>query len=504
MAQRFFSINLQDTEFPMLSEQKGRTIIGSTAGEAPAKENRPGIAYCHNVMPSDYGMDSVGFISTIPSSTTLDGQPFKEVRIIYGDKKSRIYFGLDAHAHGLALIPGATTWKTLPVTSPATGSPGFNLDDVTIGTVNGVSYIYYKGIGAFNYTETTNKLTAVTLTGINISTTLGIVDSSGYLIAYTDQAIAWSSTLSPTDFTPSQITGAGGGNVADLAGAILFITSNTLGILIYTEANVIAGTYTGNVQFPFKFREIANSKGGINRDRIAYAANSTEQYVYSKGGLQTVTSQRAETILPEVTDFLAGKRFEDYNETTKLYVITDLAAGATMQKKVRYIASRYLIISYGISSFTHALVLDTALNKLGKIKLDHVDIFEYVEPKEEVSKESIAFLLSNGEVRLLDFSTKGSSSGVIILGKLQFVRSRLFELLGVELENIETASTLSVSSQAALDGKTFTSVEGIVRESVNNMREFAFRSTAKNHSLVFIGKFNLVTVQVRYATAGRR
>ena len=504
MAQRFYKIGLQNSVFPMLSEQMSRTIIGSTAGEAPAKDDRPHVAYCHNVMPSKEGMDSVGFLSVIPPAFLPSGFALTDARVIYGDAKSRIYLAWDTIGNVYALLTGATTWLVLPLTVPSTGGSSFTTESVTIGTVNGVSYIVYAGISAFTYNEVTNKLDAVILTGLTIADILGVVASSGYLIAYTAQAIAWSSTIVPTDFVPSKTTGAGGGNVANIAGSILFATSNTLGILIYTDANTVAGTYTGNVQFPFKFREVDDSKGGISLDRVAYEANSTEQYVYSKAGLQAVTSRVAKTLLPEVTDFLAGKRFEDYNETTNLYEITDLSPTTTMQKKIKLIASRYLVISYGITSFTHALVFDIVLNKLGKLRITHTDCFEYVGAQSEISKESVAFLLSTGGVKVLDFAVSATSNGVLILGKLQFIRSHLITLHGVEVENVASTSALAISSQASLDGKNFTLVSGTLVKTATNLRDHTFRSTAKNHSLVFLGQFNLVTALVRYTVAGRR
>lgn len=505
MAQRLYDISLQGAIFPMLSEQQGRTIIGATAGESPSKENRPGIAYCHNVMPSAYGLDSVGFLSPILAFSGLPaGRVFSDAREAYGDAKSRLSLAWDDQGSVYALLSGASAWIALPATVPATGGVGFDVNSVTIATVNGVSYIFYDGISAFNYNETTNQLDAVTLTGLTIAEVLGLVASSGYLVAYTTLAIAWSSTILPTDFAPSQVTGAGGGNVAEIAGDIIFCTTNPLGILVYTAGNVVGGTYTGNARYPWKFREVNDSKGGINLDRVAYEANSGKQYVYSKAGIQAITSSKAEIIIPEVTDFLAGKRFEDYNETTKLYEITDLTASQTMLKKIKFIASRYLVISYGISSFTHALVFDVALNRLGKIRLEHKDVFEYIGNQAEASKESIAFLLASGEVKTLDFSATADASGVLVLGKLQFVRSRNITLHEVEIENVDTGASLEVSTQASLDGKNFTVVEGTLRSSASNLRTYNFRSEAKNHSIALFGKFNSVTGQVTYVVEGRR
>jgi len=504
MAQQLYPINLKDPYFPLLSELQGRTVIGATVGKAPAQDERPSIAYCHNIMPVKEGYSSVAYLPIIPAIAGAVS-PLSDVRIVYGDAFSKLYMVWDSLGSVFVLLEGSTTWVAIPATSPVTGGSSFSPDDVTIGTVNGISYIFYSGIGAFTFNESTNTLDAVILTGLAISDVLGVTSSAGYLVAYTRLAIAWSSTLTPTDFTPSSVIGAGGGNVAGLAGSILFIVSNTLGLLIYSKANVVAGTFTGNVQFPWKFRQVPGAGGGISLDLIAYEAESADQYVFSKAGLQSVTSQRAEVILPEITDFLAGRRFEDFDEVTREYVVTDIPSG-TLKKKIKYIASRYLVISYGLTEFTHAIVVDTAIQRLGKLKITHTDIFEYIGAQGEVSKESLAVLLADGSVSAVDFSYQAASSGVLILGKLQATYSKLLTLLGVEVENIDPDSeeALTVVDRAALDGKNTTNITGAVSYSQGKVKEYVFRTTAKNHSLALIGKINAVTVLVRYFVAGRR
>ena len=72
------------------------------------------------------------------------------------------------------------------------------------------------------------------------------------------------------------------------------------------------------------------------------------------------------------------------------------------------------------------------------------------------------------------------------------------------MENVTSGDTLNLSSQATLDGKNFLTVEGTLRSNIGELKEYDFRSTAKNHSLVFIGQFNLVTAMMRYTVAGRR
>ena len=502
MAQRYYTIPLKSPNFPMLSKNQSRTIIGGLESSKAGDEEIPKIYFCHNMMPTEDGLESVGYLSPIPAITPAITN-LSDARVLHSISKQIMYMAWAADGRVYDLEEADLSWNQLADTVPSTISPSFSIEDVTLGTVNGVTFIWYKGVGCFRYNDTTHQLESVILTGISIPDIVGITASSGYLIVYTIDTIAWSSLIDPTDFTPSQITGSGGGLIAGIQGNIHFILPNDLGILVYAHANVIAGTFTGNAQYPFKLREVTSSKGGVSLDLVAHEANSAAQFSYSQAGLQFITSQRAETFLPEVTDFLAGKVFEDFDESTKELSETKLTT--TMKKKIKFIAARYIVISYGITSFTHALVYDVVLERLGKLKIDHVDCFEFLKDQTEVSKESIAFLLSTGEVKTLDFSTTSTNSnGVVIFGKMQYTRGRTITLQGVDVENVEDDATLSVTNLAAIDGKTTTKTEGVLRYSVEGLRKYAFKVSAINHSLLLIGKFNLSTLFITYILNGRR
>jgi hypothetical protein len=301
------------------------------------------------------------------------------------------------------------------------------------------------------------------------------------------------------------VTGAGGGNVAGLWGDIKFGVSNSLGFLLYTEGNVVAGNYTGNAQFPFRFKEVEDSKGGISLDQTAYQANSGAQFAFTKAGIQAINISKAETILPEITDFLAGRVFEDFNDSTNLFEITELSESQTMLKKMKYIASRYLVMSYGINTFTHAIVLDTTLNRLGKLKIDHVDVFEYVNDQTEVAKENIAFISRFGLTTVVDFSTANAdSSGVLITGKMQVTRDKFTALQGVDIENVGAGDTITCHDLYTLDGKNFFSVQGYQYVANDNFNQFLFRVEAKNHSILLKGKFDCNTIQITYFQSSRR
>ena len=487
MAQSQYRADLSKVSFPLLSEEQGRTLLGGARNES-AEDNLPSIYYGHNIMPTDKGVQSIGYLGI--ASAAPVGANLADVRTVYSETKERTLLAIGVDTYRL----NAGVWQ---VVTGGTTSPA---NDITIGKVNGISYIFDKQSACYTYDSVGNSYTPVTLTGVALPNTLGVVASSGYLMTYTEDAIAWSSTIDPTDFTPSPVTGAGGGVVAGLGGKIQFVLPIATGVLIYTETNVISGAYTGNVQYPFKFREVSNSKGGITLDMVAYEQNAANHFAYTSAGFQTLVAQKADTLLPDVTDFLSGLRFEDFDEGTGLLVTENLAA--PMLKKIKYIASRYLVISYGKTSFTHAIIYDTALSKLGKLKITHTDCFDYVGDQADSAKESLAFLLPDGSAQVVDFAT--NSSGVVIVGKFQERRSRLLTLLKVEVENIGAADTCTLDSLYTLDGKNVIKKAGLNTYAVGLARSYSFRVTGINHSLSFIGKFNLTSLLLIYKIAGRR
>lgn len=495
MAQRSYTFNLKAADFPLLYRDQPSTVLNTEGPTVVNNAGFPAIAYCHNVMSTIRGMKSISYITRIASKSSVVVSSDADVRIIYGNNKTRLYI-LFAGSSVYILKSMATSWLKLSFISPVVSN------DITIGRARGISYIYFKKVGCYIYNESTDTLDEVILSGLDKTAILGITSSSGYLIAYNEDSISWGSVLDPIDFVPSTVTGAGSGFVGGIGGNIIFVLSNSLGLLIYSDTNIIAATYTGNVQYPFKLREVSNSKGGLTLDLSAYEANSTEQYVYTKAGLQSVTSRDAVTVLPEITDFLSGKVFEDFNETTLTFSEVNLSA--SMKKKLKLISSRYLVISYGISSFTHAIIYDVALKRLGKIKITHIDCFEYVDSQLEISKEAIAFLCAGGEIKTLEFSTGSSSSGVLLMGKVQYSKTRMTTLLEVSAENIEDSDVFNVYDLYSIDGKTLKSVQGQELDKEDKIRRYGFSICGKNHSILCIGDFDLNTLSIKYILNGRR
>jgi len=529
MAQSKYKVNTTRSEFAYLSEDQTRTVISATGLEG-SEENLPGIAYCHNVVPTERGIQSVNYKPLAVAITGLTGNVI-DVRVIYSLQRNKFYFAFCDDGAVYKLDPGFAFRIWVLVTgSLSPGVPSYDKDLRSHGRVNGITYMYHPqlipdaGNGNANatyYDDVLDSLVNVELEGTSWANTIGISASSGYLIAFTVHAMAWSSTLNPLDFVPDQVTGAGGGDVAGIAGNLKFCIPNSLGVIFYTDSNAIAATYTGNVQYPFKFREVAGSKGGVNYDRIAYEANSDPQFSFTKGGIQSVTSSKAETILPDLTDFLTGRRIETLDTTTWEYMQEDLEGFVLLAKKVKYISSRYLIFSYGkydnfteeLPIFTHAILWDTALSKPGKLLINHVDIFEYTEAGVEASKNTVALVQQDGTLFLLNFATHFkdediTDAGVVVFGKLQGSRTRQMTLLGIEFETLgETEVGVECVDLTSLTGaRDFEVVEGVPTPNSPSeaYRKYAFRETAENHNIGIFGRFGINTFIVSYTVNGRR
>jgi len=402
-------------------------------------------------------------------------------------------------AYGHALVEhsfGGTTTLGSPdveVTDPFTQFIGRTIDPCTEFPTGAKILSLTSGGGHYFLNMDTNAAVATFLAPMHISAVAPV--------------IYWSSTLDPLDFTPSLSTGAGSGAPEGVTGEIASVRAHVLGFFIFTSDNVVAAFYSGNSRFPFNFREVVGSAGIEDEDDVVQDSNSGNFYAYTyRSGLQLISSSQSQVVLPEVTDFLSGKLFEDYNESTDTF--TQTALTSTMARALAVVSDRYLVFSYGISSFTHALVYDLIDRRWGKLKVDHVRAFEFVIPDPDIAETargSLAFLKVDGSVSTVDFSTTSTtSSGVIALGKYQFVRPRTLQLDEVAFENATVGGTLTAYALPALDGKNFTKQTLGLLETSGQFRKYGSRAVGTNISLLFKGAFSLVSLVLTFNIHGKR
>lgn len=526
MSQIVYRGNLSAKAFPFLTDFQGRTVIvpgpdntfnrSLTTNEDLDQDVGVPIAYyMHNVLPASYGFHSVGYEELIPAISPASTE-FESIELIRSNKIAgangpRVYFSQILSGANYTLGIGSAAWVAT-LTAVAITSTTV----VTFATVQGITYIFYSGIGCYKYDSTTNTLIAVTLTGLAAGNLLGITAYQGYLIAYDDSTLYWSSTLdidyttNSVDFVPSLSTGAGSLTLEGAKGPITVVVPATFGLAVYTSANIVSAVYSGNSRYPFNFREIIASGGCSSGDLIAYDSNTGNQYAYTTSGIQTLTATATQTVFPELTDFLAGADFEDFDEATLTFSEQTLAV--PMKKKIVSVADRYLVFSYGISSLTHAIVYDMAQKRYGKLKITHTDCFEYeyLDPAlADSPRKSIAFLLEDGTIKIANLSvTFSGSSGVIVLGKFQYVRSRTITLEEVIFQNVHENQTCLVYDLVSVSGGAIESqsrVQGYNKSVDGDSQQvYRFHKTGMNHSILFVGGFFLSSIQLSFHAGARR
>lgn len=510
MAQVVTRVNLAAQAFPFLSEFAGRSIIvrqtdQNYVAQLASKEDLdkdigvPTAYYCHNIIATSHGYQSIEYVSAISAASNTNDFLGLFV-VVDSDAGDKGYIGYTAGGNFFIAKDPDYDWVFITNISDAIGK------EITYAHINGVTYIYIAKLGCYKYDFGSNTFIPITLTGLNQTEILGIVSVQGYLFAWSKNAVAWSSTVDPTDFTPSLASGAGGGAVQGAKGDIVACVSHTVGLVIYTNQNAVAAPVSGNIRYPFNFRELVASGGLANIGLVTWDANSGNHYAYTTSGLQLVSLQQTQTVIPELTDFLAGSVFEDFDDVTKKFVVTELTA--PMKKKLSLVSDRYLVFSYGVSELTHALIYDLALKRWSKLKFTHVQVFEYSLLKAEIvetPRRSIALLSKTGEVKVikLDVNNK-NASGTLLLGKYQFVRSRLTQLQSAAIENIPEGAIFNLTDMYCIDGKNYLYQEGYCQTNSGSFRKYLFHATGINHSLLLQGAFNVVSIEIATNIHGRR
>lgn len=535
--------NLGSANFPFVSDFQGRTIIipqydqnfdrtvNSTVD--PDKDKGiPQLFYTHNVMPTEQGYQSTGFNLQVAAANPAQTD-FDQYFVLRDTSENKALF---VPASGKNYIYTAVNgiWQSVnPLAIGLFPSNGL----VTASYVHKRTFIYYEKLGAYEYNFTTGVLAAVSFTALNFANIRGICSAVGYNVAFDDTTIYWSSIITETDFTPNLVTGAGSEIPNDLKGKIVAVLPVPQGFFIYTTKNIVSAFFSGNVRFPWIFREVPNSAGINSPDNVAWQATLSLQYAFTTAGLMKIDKSGAEEVFPSVTDFAASRVFEDFDEPTG--TLTTTYALSNFRTKLTFVGSRYLVFSYGLSSLTHALLYDTALKRWGKVKIDHVDAFEWPAPNffgtrtydqllgntydqllgntyDQLSqqqfltsspKRDICFMQQDGTIQVVNFDIGDSTSnGVMIIGKYQFVRTNFLEMVATEIECVRDSSTnFQHKWLTTYDGKFFETITEPYLMPKNNAslaRRYQGRVTGANHSLFFRGGFNIVSFLVEFIVTG--
>jgi hypothetical protein len=527
MASKQIRLLANAAEFPFLYEQAGRTVTESDdlltkmplafiGGKESIDFGVPQLLFCENVLPYAKGLMSVSFgkqVEAISPATV-----FCDQAIQLRDASENQFTFAPAKGANYVLNPTTLAWTS---TNPFV----FVGSLITRAYVNGRTFVCYEKNRILEFDSATQTFLPVVLTlppNVTMANIRGIGGASNYLVFFTDIAVYWCSPLNIFEFNDIN-QGAGQQTPIDIKGQITAVLPLSGGFIVYTARNAIGATFTNNALSPFVFREITNCGGVSSWEKVTADANDTGHYIWGSNGLQLVGLQKAETIFPQVTDFLVGGKREIWNPTTK--VVDSVEIGGPFSVKLSFLAGRYLVISYGQGKFDFdaALIFDTSFVRWGKIAINHSDTFMYTYPTSSGALDyddltmfyadlyddtyddlDIVRVVSTPPKRGIDF-TQVSSGSLALFGHIQQRRSKNITILGVELEGLKDSPAPQVTLLGSETGYGRDAVWPLALTEAQGARKlYQARQTAVNFDVAIEGTFVLSTALVEALMHGYR
>lgn len=393
MAQIKYSANLSAADFTLSFSYKGPSVVipgpdqnyfqafAGWSGNTPQRgTNVPQIAYCENTVPTAEGYKSVAYkyfvqpiadpVSVAGYFSLFDGEGRSAMLAVTSDRK-------------LYLLSATTGLEWVKISGPIE-SAWTLAGQVTTVTINGLALVCIATVGLFEIDLLTSTLVYHPVTGIDTSQINGICSAVGYLIAWDDTTIYWSSTADPFDFTPSLITGAGSAQITGMKGSIRLLKDLAQGFVVYTDVHIISAAYSSNLAIPWIFEILAGGSGIKWAQHVSEDINNQIHFVWATGGLLAVEQHKITPQFPQVTDFLASGTTDEPSTTAlpSTSFLDDIRA-----VKLSLIAARYLCVSFGtydepvenhyeVHRLKQAFLYDLQLKRWGKLNVDHAQIVE--------------------------------------------------------------------------------------------------------------------------------
>lgn len=492
--------------------------------QTPPESTVPMLAFADSILATNYGYKSASVASLLQEIS-----PTAEVMFAEAISSSSLGSHLYAYVVDSSVPENTGHWKVsqdsnnnlaweqlLEIEEPyADGTV------ITVAVLNSRAFIHIGYTITYEFDGTT--LVEVELGGLTVTDILGILSSSGYLIAFTTEKPFWSSLSDPLDFVPSDITGAGSTNVQELYGDIVICRAAETGFVLYTSVNAVYAVASTDIRFPFIFREIKGIGGIASAGYVSFGANQ-HHIVRSGAGLSKVTKQGAQPVMQPINTLITGS------------LIDGVSAGFDIQESyVNGIDSRFVytrdseaIVSYGPAdsgSFSHIIHYSDDLNRYSKIKVGHkfavsnpfaiLPTFNtiyffgddlYTDYPEEHTYESLSegvvrsyldtgiMLVTNtGELLFIEGRTNVQTNGTLILGPFQLIREQTSTLMDVTVSAALLGSVECVVKTTRADGTVVTTAPPHSEQLGKSVR-FAMRVTGLSHLVCLVGSFDLSSV----------
>jgi hypothetical protein len=525
MAQILYRANIGSKGFPFDPDNFGRSVIITgldqdyqrklaSQEDKDKDQGLPQAFYMHNVLPTEYGYKSVGYTQKLNALPPAADQLFVS--------ESTGFLTVDnIHLLSLRTLTGATAYHNAPsdgatidiaVNAPA-GTGGIETDRFTLTTaqVNARLFIAYAtdippgGIYEFTQVEPIPLSVSRLLTGFPANRLDGIFASRGRLMWWNSTTIGGSSLTNPLDHAPSTITGAFNTQVQEAKGNIVYCVETLWGFIVYCQYNIIAAEFTGNIANPYIYRELYNSAGIISFRHVTRDDSLDVHYAYTLSGFLRITSNRADIVLPELTELIKNGVLVNYDIALRQFLYSTIGSNTRWSVALNFVGERYLAISVGdgtgptdTTPYQFAFVYDTALQRWGMLKHVHTHVFTWREDN------SIAFLQSSGAayvVRSSEFVTP--TDAVLALGNYQLTRGSKCALQQIEVQNREDFNT-ACTVHTSLQGKTTNYITTpTTTYSLGGLKIFNGLQVGLNHKLFLTGPFDINSLILTFSTHGR-
>jgi hypothetical protein len=513
-----FTATLNASEFPFVTDFFERTVLIPGIDNPPRnpkavygqQENANyEIAqhfYCQNIMPSSEGILSAGYQQLVPA--LLGSVDFDQAFTLRDSAENNFIF-VPGNGKNYIYTANSGAWKS---TNPVLGIVAGTL--VSRSYVNGRTFICYQRNAIYEYNNGAATFLPIAFTGVDVTTIDVIGNSNNYLLWASNITVGWSSLINPTDLTANINTGAGSAIPQDVKGPIRCIAPITGGFILYTTKNAVAAFYTNNARAPFVFREVPNAGGVQNPTQVTVDGTLGFHFAWTTNGLQKITMNSADPVSNAATDFLAGRIIESFDLTALTLSVQRL--NSDLLVKVAFVAGRYLVVSYGVTTFTHAIVYDLTLKRWGKLRVDHVCCISYPYPNligsvsNQPPKQTLAFLQRDGTIQLVVMDYRfGADQGVLVLGKYQLVRQQVLRFQTIELENVQVPYPPDVYVINSLDGRNLqTPAKLTLMLDGGGYKKYGAPVTGapvgKNLSFLFVGTFEFSTALITITKGGSR
>ena len=528
-------LNTQVAFIPFLSTQIGPNVLRPTEYtknfvvrakyvSPPLQDQDIGIPtpiYGENILPMTTGWESVAFTERIKPQRAFNKfdqlinlKSGAETNILYSPSQGKDFVNYDGQ------------WAPGPQFQNFAGL-------VTHAYLKLKTYVFYQRQRIMSYNYPDKAFHNEVLAGLQLTNIDGITTSNNLLIAWNETTIFWSSAIDPLDFVPSLSSGAGSQNPTQVRGKIVCCLPAAGGFIVYTTSNAIFAQWSGNLRYPWVFTEIAGSAGIRSPEHVSYDANYDGHFAWTPVGMQAITKGKAEAALPEVTDFLTGKLVEEYigplayqshqNASPEFSsqaqdwnlkpqgpsLLQQLTLKEDPWVKVALLGSRYLCISYGYKIrgiYDWVIVYDYSLQRYGKLKFAHTDLFEYQTQTYEQPqvKTLIGFLKADGSVFTVNFAHGIYGEGVLLYGKIQESVGHWLELTQVELQSMRDVNP-NLLLVPSYDGVNLEQAELPVKTiSTKNFSQWMCRSAGQNLNLLLTGSFSVTSITVEFNILGGR